>query len=226
MWTSLALLLLPSPGTHGSPLPSPSCPHQPPALHTSAWHQHLLTTQHQTPLPQSYATLSNLRATLDETVALIKQERNSYTWDLFQRTFSYKDQSLETVSYSALMPSAGGAAWVDAAYRTFQWVALGLEVVRTDLAHHDHSTRRTRALWRRLARLLSSTLELLHTELVGRGLVQEALVQEVLVQEALVRGDFSLRCIRHSVSRDTRDWLLLRHLLQEATRYSQLVDVS
>ena len=100
------------------------------------------------------------------------------------------------------------------AYTTFQRVALALEVGRVDMEHHGDAHPRTLSLWAALERRVRRVLELVHSHLVVGGREE----QEVLTREEVPQW---LRCVGHSVGRDTRDFIILRHLLQASNFFSQ-----
>ena len=94
------------------------------------------------------------------------------------------------------------------AYEVFQRLALALEVVRLDMDHHEDMTLRTRNLWHRLEAKVDSLLKLLHVGLGGEG---------SLVGRRVLPTGFT--CVQESVTRDFRDFLVLRHILESVEFY-------
>ena len=84
--------------------------------------------------------------------------------------------------------------------------ARGVARQRLDLMQHGDMTVRTSHLWRRIDLLLEDILELLFIVSTGN--------RDILARDVLP-ADF--RCVHHSVSRDIRDFLVLRHTLEAAT---------
>ena len=102
------------------------------------------------------------------------------------------------------------------AYSIFQRLSVSLEVVTTDLQHHHYSTNR---MWRASSHTVSNILRNIYTELV---------MKEVDIPAALNRNVIppSMRCLPFSAYRDTRDFIVLRHLMQAAQWHSQLMEVA
>ena len=100
------------------------------------------------------------------------------------------------------------------AYSIFQRLALAIEVVTTDLKHHKHSTHR---MWRSSSHTVSSILRDIFTELV---------IRDVNIPVPLPRDviPYNMRCLVFSTYRDTRDFIVLRHLMEAAEFYYQVID--
>ena len=102
------------------------------------------------------------------------------------------------------------------AYSIFQRLSLSIEIVITDLQHHKHSTNR---MWRASSHTVSNILRNIYTELVMKGVdIPTALNRNVIPP--------SMRCLPFSAYRDTRDFIVLRHLMQAAQWHSQLMEVA
>jgi len=72
--------------------------------------------------------------------------------------------------------------------------------------HHQDMTLRTSVMWQQVEKHVCGILEHLYVALAGQG---EILARDVFPQE--------FRCVKSSVSRDFRDFFVLRHLLEIAT---------
>ena len=213
---SLASVLRPS-------LPSDFCSHPAPSLHTSRWHQQLASGLF---LPYPDPTnlhLANLRSTLAELGFIINLKKNHFARDELSRSWSSRDRAFSTVSYSVLVPEgslAPASSWagrVLAAYDIFQRLGLVVEVVRADIARHRDSSARTEHLWQLVERGVGRVLEHLYTELV----VLEVEVPAALAREVIPQA---LRCVRDSIGRDVRDFLVLRHVLQVVGVFGQQLE--
>eukprot|EP00092_Neocalanus_flemingeri_P032356 GFUD01035179.1.p1 GENE.GFUD01035179.1~~GFUD01035179.1.p1 ORF type:complete len:146 (-),score=37.11 GFUD01035179.1:369-749(-) len=102
------------------------------------------------------------------------------------------------------------------AYSIFQRLSLSMEVVITDLQHYQPSSMR---MWRASSRTVSNILRNIYTELVMKDInIPAVLTRDVIPQ--------SMRCLPFSAYRDTRDFIILRHLMQAAQFYSQLLDLA
>lgn len=190
--------------------PLNSCSHQPGLLEPSAWHDRLLTNSFVPSEDTNSVHLLNLQTSLQELVHLINLKKNTFARDELKRSFSYLERSFETVSYPSLEP--GSLPSFTDAYSTFQRLSLALEVVRLDLERHEDGTARTQRLWIQLERGVGRVLEQLFTELEVQGGAPAPLGRTLLPE--------SLRCVRDSIGRDTRDFLILRSLLRAAQVYS------
>merc|ERR1712037_653538 len=103
------------------------------------------------------------------------------------------------------------------AYDTFQRIALGLEVVRTDLEHHEDGSENVNQLWRRVEVQVQEVLVNLLTELEVRGSTSATLTMAALPQ--------SLRCEVHEVVRNQRDFIILRHVLHAASYFTTTLNI-
>ena len=75
--------------------------------------------------------------------------------------------------------------------------------------HHEDMTVRTSIMWRQVEDIVDGILEHLHVSLGGQG---DVLARDVFPQE--------FRCVKDSVSRDFRDFIVLRHILEIATFFA------
>ena len=148
-------------------------------------------------------------------MALITVRRESFCQDMLGFTFSYMDAIHASSSYQAIVPAEALAEtddWemrVANAYDTFQRIALVLEVVKDDLEYHEEGTDGMRQLWRRVEGQVEGVLVSLLTELEMQGTSGPTLGMTVLPP--------SLRCEQHSVRRNHRDFIVLRHVLHAAS---------
>ena len=214
MKSSMYLLLVGT--TSGSLLPS-SCSHQPSS--SSSWEDHL-QARHRLPPTVGHQHRRSLTSSLRELVQLIDRRKNRFTRDELQTTYSYQDEAFATLSYEWVVPRGALVAngeWesmVSSAYSTFQRLALALEVARVDMEHHGDARPRTVSLWASLDRRVRRVLELVHSELRAGGREEQGVVAREEVPQWL-------RCVQHSVGRDTRDFIILRHVLQASNFFSQ-----
>ena len=109
------------------------------------------------------------------------------------------------------------------AYDTFQRIALVLEVVKADLEYHNDGTDGVRQLWRMVEDQVEGVLVNLFIELETRGIDGPTLSMAVLPP--------SLRCEQSrqeqsSVTRNHRDFVILRHVLHAASIFSSALNQS
>ena len=194
--------------------PVPSCPHQPDSRQPSRWAR-LVHVQgdHQVLALDSLNVASlrgEIRSKLFDLAGLIHDKKNEFTRDELRRSYNYYDLALKTMSYDFLVSATASTSSDDLsrAYEVFQRLALALEVVRMDMDHHEDMTLRTRNLWHRVEAKVDSLLKLLHVGLGGEG---------GLVGRQVLPTDFT--CVQESVSRDFRDFLVLRHILESVEFY-------
>ena len=103
------------------------------------------------------------------------------------------------------------------AYDTFQRLAILVEVVKVDISHHRDASRGTKHLWQLVERGLKRVLEQVYMEL------STTTVQLPLPLTREVVPDW-LRCMDHSVERDTRDFIVLRETLQAAVFFHRQLE--
>ena len=205
------LIILTASLSSGSVL-RPACPHQPNSSGPSRWARRL-QAEHQI-LKLNHLSLvllhDEVRRKLSDLAGLIHDKKNEFTRDELRRSYNYYNLALKTMNYDYLV-SSNHTTYPDdlsGVYNLFQRLALALEVVRLDMDHHEDMTVRTRDLWHRLEAKIDDLLKLFYVGLGGEG--------ELIGRRVLPR-DFS--CVQESVSRDFRDFLVLRHILQVANRY-------
>jgi hypothetical protein len=100
--------------------------------------------------------MKRLRHKLAELAAIIDFHKEKYAQDVFGDSFQQIEKELGDLKYPAVIP-AGSEILSDNAYQMsnessfleaysiFQRLALSLEIVTTDLQHHQHTTNR---MWR------------------------------------------------------------------------------
>ena len=109
--------------------------------------------------------------------------KEGFCQDSLGKTFAYLDACHASSSYEAILPAqvltlTEVTDWqtkVAVAYDTFQRIALGLEVVRTDLEHHEDGSESVNQLWRRVEVQVQGVLVNLLTEMEVRGLTSATL---------------------------------------------------
>jgi len=203
--------------------PSP-CSHQT-SPSTSRWHQ-LVNSNHRRASPLTGSPhLTNLQDRLGELVEMITVRREGFCQDSLGQTFAYLDAYHSSSSYEAILPAQALALteandWqtkVAVAYDTFQRIALGLEVVRTDLEHHEDGSESVNQLWRRVEVQVQGVLVNLLTELEVSGSTSATLTMAALPP--------SLRCEAHGVRRNQRDFVILRHVLHAASYFTTTLNI-
>ena len=121
-------------------------------------------------------------------------------------------------SYQAILHSEALAEtddWemrVANAYDAFQRIAHVLEVIKDDLEYHEEGMDGVKQLWRRVEGQVEGVLVSLLTELEMRETSGPTLSMAVLPP--------SLRCEQHSVNRNHRDFIVLRHVFHAASFFS------
>ena len=151
---------------------------------------------------------------------MITVRREGFCQDSLGQTFAYLDAYHSSSSYEAILPAQAltltkANDWqtkVTVAYDTFQRIALGLEVVRADLEHHEDGSENVKQLWRRVEMQVQGVLVNLLTELEVRGSTSATLTMAALPP--------SLRCEAQGVRRNQRDFIILRHVLHAASFFT------
>ena len=191
---------------------------------SSRWLERLASHQHPNP-PTSHGNhLARLRINLRELAMMIENKKERFARDEMDKTFSYLVQAHSHISYDAVLPRGALAPQQDRvgelklAYDTFQRLAILVEVVKADISHHRDASRATQHLWQLVERGLMSVLEQVCMEL--RATVGEHLPLP-LTREVV--PDW-LRCMAHSVERDTRDFIVLRDTLQAAIFFNRRLE--
>jgi len=202
-----------------------ACSHQTSAS-TSRWHQLVSSDQRRTRTLTGSHHLTNLQDRLGELVEMITVRREGFCQDSLGQTFAYLDAYHSSSSYEAILPAQAltltkANDWqtkVAVAYDTFQRIALGLEVVRTDLEHHEDGSEKVKQLWRRVEVQVQGVLVNLLTEMeVSLGTSLPTLTMAALPP--------SLRCEAHSVRRNQRDFIILRHVLHAASFFTTTLNI-
>ena len=155
----------------------------------------------------------------------ITVRREGFCQDSLRQTFAYLDACHASSSYEAILPAQAltlteATDWqtkVAVAYDTFQRIALGLEVVRTDLEHHEDGSESVNQLWRRVEVQVQGVLVNLLTELEVRGSSSATLTMAALPP--------SLRCEAQGVRRSQRDFIILRHVLHAASYFTTTLKI-
>ena len=167
-----------------------------------------------------------LQDRLSELQAPITFKREAFVQDMFSHingvTFwtldaMYTTSSIEGIpTTQAPTETDDWAMRVANAYDAFQRIALVLEVVKADLEYHEDGTEGVRQLWRMLEGQVDGVLVNLFTELEMRGINGPTLSMTVLPP--------SLRCEQSSVTRNHRDFIVLRHVLHAASIFSDALN--
>ena len=223
----VALLLVPL---------SLSCPHLPAS--SSRWmerlasHQQRLPLSHQHQFPHSHkqqephcshphlaisqgSHLTRLRTILMELAMTIENKKERFARETMGTSFSQWEQTNSHISYEAILPSqalipkSNTRAELISAYDTFQRLAILVEVVKADSSLYGYATRGTRHLWQLVERGLVRVLEQISLQLSMSMVVPLPLTRRVVPEW--------LRCMAHSVQRDTRDLVVLRETWRAAT---------
>ena len=170
--------------------------------------------------------MKRLRHKLAELAAVINLNKEKYVQDLFGDSFRQIEKEIGDLNYPEVIP-LGSEMLSDLedqvckessfleAYSIFQRLSLALEVITTDLKHHRQYVNR---MWRLSTRTVSNILKNIYTELVMNGVSIPAPLNRDTIPQ-------NIRCLPYSSYRDTRDFIILRHLLQAAQFYSQLLEV-
>ena len=211
------------------------CPHLPGS--SSRWmerlasHQQRLPQSHQQQLPPSQqqephcshqhlaisqgSHLARLRTMLMELAMTIENKKERFVLETMGTSFSQWEQTNSHISYEAILPSqalipkSNRRAELISAYNTFQRLAILVEVVKADNSLYGYATRGTRHLWQLVERSLVRVLEQISLQLSMSMVVPLPLTRRVVPEW--------LRCMAHSVQRDTRDLVVLRETWRAAT---------
>ena len=193
-------------------IPTPeNCHHQfDGPLHQSAWQEVLQSGIFSPASDGTNHHLNRLQHKVASLEAVIHHNKEPYTRKLFGSSFPEVNRDLESVGYNDLFNSnyhtaPGQSSLFSQAYEKFQVLYLATEVVNNDLVHHDVDFEIIR-LWTDISNLLLDIIKNIYTEVV----IQEAKPSSPLARSRIPR---SLKCIEHSAYRDTRDFVILRHLL-------------
>ena len=153
---------------------------------------------------------------------MITLKREDFSQDLHGESYIYMDAYHASSSYEAIMPAQALnkiEEWdlrVETAYDVFQRIALVVEVVKADISLYGYASRGTRHLWQLVERGLVRVLEQISLQLSMSMVVPLPLARRVVPEW--------LRCMAHSVQRDTRDLVVFRETWRAATFFhKQLV---
>ena len=169
-----------------------------------------------------------LQDRLGELQATITFKKEAFVQDMFSNeNAEYLDAMYSTSSIDGVPPPQAPTEtddWemrVANAYDTFQRIALVLEVVKADLEFHGDGTERVKQLWRMLEGQVEGVLVNLFIELEMRGMNEPTLSMAVLPP--------SLRCEqsrqeKSSLTKNRRDFVVLRHVLHAASIFSDALN--
>ena len=179
--------------------------------HLSAWQELLLTGTFAPARDGSDHHLLRLTHKLAELEAVIHHNKDDYTSQVFGYSFLEISSDLQTVEYNQIFSEvyqtkAGDTSAFSEAYQKFQTLYLATEMITNDLDIHEANQEVVR-LWNNVNNLLLDVLKNLYTELIMQG----TSLTSPVPRSRLPR---SLKCMAHSSYRDTRDFVILRHLLR------------
>ena len=126
----------------------------------------------------------------------------------------YIDKKLEELVYPSLVleystPPVLSQSSLLASYSIFQHLAISIEVVTIDHHHHHY----TNKMWRLITITVDNILKNIYTELVMKGIsIPAPLTRNIMPS--------TMRCLPFSANRDIRDFLVLRHILEDVLSYS------
>ena len=179
----------------------------------------------------------DLQDRLGELVEMITVRRESFCNDTLNRTFGYLDACYSSYSYEAILLAQAltlteANDWqtkVAVAYDTFQRIALGLEVVRTDLEHHEDGSESVNQLWRRVEMQVHGVLINLLTDLEVKGWTSSTLTMAALPPSlrcfTQTQSDSDSESESHGVWRNQRDFVILRHVLHAANYFTTTLNI-
>ena len=150
-----------------------------------------------------------------ELAMTIENKKERFAMETMGTSFSQWEQTNSHISYEAilqsgaLIPKSNRRAELISAYDTFQRLAILVEVVKADNSLYGYATRGTRHLWQLVERGLVRVLEQISLQLSMSMVVPLPLTRRVVPEW--------LRCMAHSVQRDTRDLVVLRETWRAAT---------
>ena len=159
--------------------------------------------------------IKRLKHNLAELVAIIDFYKDEYTQDTFGEPYNKIDKELEELAYPSLileyspLPVLSESSLLES-YSIFQHLAMSIEVVTADHEHHQGYTDK---MWRLTSTTVDSILRNIYTELVMKSISIPAPLTRNIIPD-------TMRCVSFSSYRDTRDFLILRHILQAALTYS------
>ena len=169
---------------------------------------------------QSRHHLRRLRHKIAELVAVIQHTKNEVSQELFSDPYHQVDSELQQVRFDLFQSQESSEDDFSEAYLTFQKLHLSTEIILHDLKHekrHPGNRHKINQIWRTTHNLIFNIIKNLYTELNQ----QELPVKEPL-SRSVIPGYY--RCVQHSSYRDIRDFVTMRHVLEEATRYLDKFD--
>ena len=205
------------------------CPHHGPlAPASSAWAETLL--QSDTFRPRAHRGgghhLARLRHKLAELEATIRHNKESLARTVFGDSYKQTDSELAGLHYHYFEDGDGdgGEDDVSRSYTQFQKLHISSEMVLADLRHYTNrhweprSGREVVQLWSSIHLLLGSVLKQLYIQLVHTHARPAPPLARQLVPARV-------RCVPSTAHRDTRDFVILRHILAVSSHYSRIFDV-
>jgi len=203
---------------------SPIIPSQDPAkcshqlttdLESSAWSVFLESGLYNPVQDNTDHHIKRLKHKLAELVAIIDFHKEEYSQDTFGEPYNKIDKELGELAYPSLiseyspLPVLSESSLLES-YSIFQHLAMSIEVVTADHEHHQGYTDK---MWRLTSTTVDNILRNIYTELVMKSISIPAPLTRNIIPD-------TMRCVSFSSYRDTRDFLVLRHILQAALTYS------
>ena len=158
--------------------------------------------------------IKRLKHKLAELAAIIDSHKDDYTQDIFGEPYNKIDKELEELSYPSLvleyppLPVLSQPSLL-ASYSIFQHLAISIEVVTIDHHHHHY----TNKMWRLITITVDNILKNIYSELVMKNISIPAPLTRNIIPN-------TMRCLPFSANRDIRDFLVLRHILEDVLSYS------
>ena len=177
----------------------------------SVWEEILLSgTFLPSPHPARHH-LTRLSHKLAELEAVIDHNKDQYSKQVFGYSFKEINTDLHSVEYKSIFsevyetqPGEGGV--FSEAYEKYQTLHLATELIQHDLEYHE-AQEDVIQLWSNISSLLLDIIKNLYAEVV----TSDAPLSAPLQRSRMPR---SLKCVHHSSYRDTRDFVILRHILR------------
>ena len=249
MYEIFAMILIMSP-TQPSPIISSKshadCSHQFSAdPQTSSWAVFLESGVLAPQQNNSNHHIKRLKHKLAELAAIIDFHKEKYVQDIFNESYSQIYKELAHLAYpllilekpeiskdssddfltessltesslteSSLAESSLTESSLLEAYSIYQRLALSIEVITVDLVHYHNSTNK---MWRECTGMVDNILRNIYTELVMKDFSIPSPLTRNLIPD-------TMRCLPFSAERDTRDFIVLRHLLEATLSYSQKLE--
>ena len=158
--------------------------------------------------------IKRLKHKLAELAAIIDSHKDDYTQDIFGEPYNKIDKELGELSYPSLvleyppLPVLSQPSLL-ASYSIFQHLAISIEVVTIDHHHHHY----TNKMWRLITITVDNILKNIYSELVMKNISIPAPLTRNIIPN-------TMRCLPFSANRDIRDFLVLRHILEDVLSYS------